>query len=305
MVPWNSTRTKVQLRLAVQRLRMVQQKQEALAKTARRDIATLVEKGKLETARVRVEHTINEDIRVELLELLELYCELLIARFGLLDMNSREPDPGVKEGICSIIYAAPRTELKELHVLREMLMTKYGREFAIGVMENKDKCVSERVTRKLEVATPSAALVDAYLGEIAKGYGIDWSPPPPPPPSAPTDLKPKPDDDSTSNDGGDVASTSAPAPSTPPPKSDKPLPKSDTKAAIEDDSEEIGALLSPAKFKGDNTTKLPDVPAATTTTGAVSTLEPPPSYPASASGSSGGKGYDAELIKRLEALKRK
>lgn len=102
---------------------MVQQKQEALAKTARRDIATLVEKGKLETARVRVEHTvrpsihisrlptllylcfniiqlfmnglrltdmieqINEDIRVELLELLELYCELLIARFGLLDMK--------------------------------------------------------------------------------------------------------------------------------------------------------------------------------------------------------------------------
>lgn len=159
------------------------------------------------------------------------------------------------------------------------------------------------MTRKLEIATPSAALVDAYLGEIAKGYGIDWSPPPPPPPSAPTDLKTKPDhDDPKGDDGGDL-----PAPSTPPPKSDKPLPKSDTKAAIEDDSEEVGALLSPAKFKNDSTTKLPDVPAATTTTGAVSTLEPPPSYPASASasGSSGGKGYDAELIKRLEALKRK
>lgn len=40
---------------------MVQQKQEALAKTARRDIATLVEKGKLETARVRVEHTVRPD----------------------------------------------------------------------------------------------------------------------------------------------------------------------------------------------------------------------------------------------------
>lgn len=25
--------------------------------------------------------------------------------------------------------------------------------------------------------TPSAHLVDAYLGEIAKGYGIAWSPP--------------------------------------------------------------------------------------------------------------------------------
>ena len=30
---------------------------------------------------------IHEDIYVELLELLELYCELLIARFGLLDQK--------------------------------------------------------------------------------------------------------------------------------------------------------------------------------------------------------------------------
>jgi hypothetical protein len=30
---------------------------------------------------------INEDIYTELLELLELYCELLLARFGLLDQK--------------------------------------------------------------------------------------------------------------------------------------------------------------------------------------------------------------------------
>jgi hypothetical protein len=30
---------------------------------------------------------INEDIYLELLELLELYCELLIARFGLVEMK--------------------------------------------------------------------------------------------------------------------------------------------------------------------------------------------------------------------------
>lgn len=71
--------------LAVQRLRILQQKKEAQAKSTRRDIATLIERGKLETARIKVENIINEDIHVELLELLELYCELLIARFGLLE----------------------------------------------------------------------------------------------------------------------------------------------------------------------------------------------------------------------------
>lgn len=36
--------------------------------------------------------------------------------------------------------------------------------------------VSYQVTKKLNVATPPPQLVDAYLKEIAKGYGIDWSP---------------------------------------------------------------------------------------------------------------------------------
>jgi len=119
MPPWNSTKAKVQLRLSVQRLRILQQKKEAQAKSSRRDIASLLERGKSETARVKVENIINEDIHVELLELLELYCELLIARFGLLDQNTRDPDPGVSEGVCAIIHAAPRTELKKSSTFSE------------------------------------------------------------------------------------------------------------------------------------------------------------------------------------------
>ncbi|KAF4604737.1 hypothetical protein EYR40_003515 [Pleurotus pulmonarius] len=178
---WSAPKAKVQLRymipLAVQRLRTLQQKKEAQAKASRRDIATLLEKGKVETARIKVESLINEDIHVELLELLELYSELLLARFGLLDQNTREPDPGVSEGVCNIIHAAPRTELKELHVLREILMHKYGREFSIAVMENRDGRVSDRVINKLTVTPPSLELVDAYMTEIAKAYSVDWAPP--------------------------------------------------------------------------------------------------------------------------------
>ncbi len=91
-------------RLSVQRLRTLQEKKEAQAKAARRDIATLLERGKVETARIKVESStsyffscrllfltvlqvINEDIYLELLELLELYCELLIARFGLVELK--------------------------------------------------------------------------------------------------------------------------------------------------------------------------------------------------------------------------
>ncbi|TFY63109.1 hypothetical protein EVG20_g6454 [Dentipellis fragilis] len=198
MAPWNPTKAKVQLRLSVQRLRTLQEKKEAQAKATRRDVATLLEKGKLETARIKVENSqstpvlasfcvchlslvppppvINEDIYLELLELLELYCELLIARFGLLDQNTREPDAAVSEGVCAIIHAAPRTELKELHILRDLLMHKYGRDFSSAVMENRDGCVTERVVKKLVVDMPSSELVDAYLVEIAKAYNIQYQP---------------------------------------------------------------------------------------------------------------------------------
>ncbi|PPQ64250.1 hypothetical protein CVT24_008653 [Panaeolus cyanescens] len=170
---WNAAKAKVQLRLSVQRLRTLQQKKEAQAKAARREIATLVERGKIETAKIKTEAIIHEDIYVELLEILELYCELLVARFGLLDQNTREPDPGVAEGVCSVIHAAPRTELKELHILREILMHKYGREYSLAAIENRGGCV----TSKMTVGTPSPELVDAYLKEIAKAYGVPWSPP--------------------------------------------------------------------------------------------------------------------------------
>lgn len=45
-----------------------------MAKKSRREIADLVAKGRIETAKLRVEGLIQDDIYVELLELLEVGC---------------------------------------------------------------------------------------------------------------------------------------------------------------------------------------------------------------------------------------
>ncbi|CBQ73739.1 conserved hypothetical protein [Sporisorium reilianum SRZ2] len=177
MVPYNGARTKVQLKLTIQRCKMLQEKKEAMAKQARRDISALVEKGKLETARIKTEGIISEDIHLELLELMELYAETLLARFALLDLPTREADVSILPALASIIHAAPRTELKELHVLREMLMAKFGREFAQDIMDNKDSCVPERVMNKLLVDAPDPKLVDLYIFEICKAYDVPFSSP--------------------------------------------------------------------------------------------------------------------------------
>jgi vacuolar protein sorting-associated protein IST1 len=73
--------------MAINRLRLIQQKESAIAKQQRRAMAQLLESGKEQSARIRVENIIREDINVELLEILELYCELLLARIGLLELR--------------------------------------------------------------------------------------------------------------------------------------------------------------------------------------------------------------------------
>lgn len=168
---------------------MVQQKDTAIAKQQRRAMAQLLEvsafpnscslmeaypmqQGKDESARIRVENIIRSDIDTELLEILELYCELLLARTGLLE--AKECDPGLEEAVKSIIHAAPRTDIKELQQTRQLLLEKYGKDFALQAMENSDGKVAERVVKKLRVEPPDPELVTLYLKEIARAYGVKW-----------------------------------------------------------------------------------------------------------------------------------
>lgn len=74
----------------------------------------------------------------------------------------------------SLIYSAPRTEVKELQQVRQLLVEKYGKEFAMAAIENTDGKVSEQVLKKLRVEPPEQTLVTLYLKEIARTYNIAY-----------------------------------------------------------------------------------------------------------------------------------
>lgn len=171
---------------------MVQQKDEAVSKQQRRAMAQLLEAGKIESARIRVENIIRSDITTEVHEILELYCELLLARTGL--MEGPTCDPGLEEAVKTLIYAAPRTDVKELQTVRAILVDKYGKDFAMQAMENSDEKVAEKVLKRLAVTPPSQELVQGYLEEIARTYGVDW----PKKPVEEVDVPPEDDDDNPS-----------------------------------------------------------------------------------------------------------
>ncbi|KAH0839269.1 hypothetical protein FOPE_05481 [Fonsecaea pedrosoi] len=182
-----TVKLKSTLRLLIPRLRNAQKKDTALSVSARREMAELLAQSREASARIRVENIIHTDITVELMEILELYAELLLARAGLLDVRDKNikegtaqasDDTGLEEAAASIIYSAPRLprDVRELGIVRSMLIERFGKEFAIRANENEDNCVPARVVDKLKVDPPSAKLVQAYLEEIARTYGVDWPP---------------------------------------------------------------------------------------------------------------------------------
>ncbi|MEE6500333.1 hypothetical protein FKM82_003746 [Ascaphus truei] len=111
------------------------------------------------------------------MEILELYCDLLLARFGLIH-SMKEMDPGLAEAISTLIWAAPRlqTEVSELKTVASQLCNKYSKEYGNLCRTNQIGTVSQRLMHKLSVETPPRILVERYLIEIAKNYNIQYEP---------------------------------------------------------------------------------------------------------------------------------
>ncbi|XP_039619234.1 IST1 homolog isoform X2 [Polypterus senegalus] len=174
---FKAERLRVNLRLVINRLKLLEKKKTELAQKARKEIADYLSSGKDERARIRVEHIIREDYLVEAMEILELYCDLLLARFGLIQ-SMKELDPGLQEAVSTLIWAAPRlqAEVAELKIVSDQLCAKYSKEYGKLCRSNQIGTVNDRLMHKLSVEAPPKILVERYLIEIAKNYNVPYEP---------------------------------------------------------------------------------------------------------------------------------
>lgn len=175
----NYNKLKTNLRLIVNRLKLLEKKKTEMGLKARKEIADYIMAGKEDRARIRVEHIIREDYLVEAMEMLEMYCDLLLARFGLIS-TQKELDPGLEESISSIIWATPRlqADVPEFKAITEQFSVKYSKEFALACRTNELNNVNEKVMHKLGVQAPPKILVERYLVEIARTYNVSFDPDP-------------------------------------------------------------------------------------------------------------------------------
>uniref|UniRef100_H3H3Z6 IST1 homolog n=1 Tax=Phytophthora ramorum TaxID=164328 RepID=H3H3Z6_PHYRM len=175
MFGFNVNKLKPNLKMAVHRIGIVKNKKANAALAQRREVARLLADGKEEKARIRVEGIIRDDFTMEGYEILELLCELLAERANLIKTEADCPYD-MREAVCTLIWAASRTEIPELAEVKKQLTKKYGQDFEAAAIRNVDGCVNERVIQKLSVQPPSAFLVVNYMKEIAKEFKVDWEP---------------------------------------------------------------------------------------------------------------------------------
>ncbi|CAN6480828.1 unnamed protein product [Victoria cruziana] len=172
---FNSSKWKTAIKLAISRIKLLRNKRDAVLKQMKRDVAMLLESGQETSARIRVEHVIREQNSMAANEIIELFCELVIARLAVIESHRGCP-VDLKEGISSLIFAAPRcADIPELQKITKLVEKKYGKEFVAGAAELRPDCgVNRSLIERLTVKAPSGETKLRVLKEIAKDYQVTW-----------------------------------------------------------------------------------------------------------------------------------
>ncbi|KAF4377666.1 hypothetical protein G4B88_006946 [Cannabis sativa] len=172
---FNSSKCKTAAKMAVARIKLLKNKRQVVVKQMRRDIALLLQSGQDATARIRVEHVMREQNILAANEFIELFCELIVSRLSII-AKQRECPADLKEGISSLIFAAPRcSEIPELVAIRDVFEKKYGKDFVSAATDLRPSCgVNRLLIDKLSVRTPTGESKLKILKEIAKEYQIEW-----------------------------------------------------------------------------------------------------------------------------------
>lgn len=83
----DKSKFKVVVKLAIEGTKVLANSKRAQQSLARRVIAECMSKGRVESAKIKSENLIREDLMCEALDLVESACELLLGRFSFMQMK--------------------------------------------------------------------------------------------------------------------------------------------------------------------------------------------------------------------------
>ncbi|XP_044954917.1 uncharacterized protein LOC123405200 [Hordeum vulgare subsp. vulgare] len=77
--------SKIALKMAMAQIKLLRNKKEVQVRQMRREVAQLLDGNQDQTTRMRVEHVIRKEKFMQAYDLIEVYCELIVARLLLLN----------------------------------------------------------------------------------------------------------------------------------------------------------------------------------------------------------------------------
>uniref|UniRef100_A0ACD5X020 Uncharacterized protein n=2 Tax=Avena sativa TaxID=4498 RepID=A0ACD5X020_AVESA len=160
------------VKIALARLAVARRPRVGRRSIARGDVGQLLSIGHLDRALVRAGQVIEEDDMLEVLDILELYCRILIDHAAQLD-KPKECSEEIKAAAAGLVFASARCgELPELLDARAILADKFGRDFAAAAKDGSHALVDPTLVRKLSGERPSVEQMRRLAKEIAAENGI-------------------------------------------------------------------------------------------------------------------------------------
>lgn len=169
---------KAGLAAAQHRIKLHRQKRANEIRIERREVAASLRANQIDKARIRVESVIRKEGEQEAEETLELMCDLVSSRLGVV-CSSKSCPSDMLEVVHTLIWAAPYTQIQELRTIRAQLVLKYGEEFAhpaIKAAPPPKGHVNEKVKAKLSVQMPDEATKILVLKDIAREFEVAFNP---------------------------------------------------------------------------------------------------------------------------------
>ncbi|PRD20705.1 UNVERIFIED_CONTAM: IST1-like protein [Trichonephila clavipes] len=166
-------RLKTDLQLACSRLKMLQAKKMELSEKMKKEISGHLAKGKFVMAKIKAQNIIKYEAAVEAMEIVEMFCEQLLAKYGLFE-QMKELDSDLEECVSSLIWVSPylQPEVPELKSIFKQLTAKYGSYYTKTALKNEQETVNPELMERIKVVTPSEKKVQKYLRNIAERYDV-------------------------------------------------------------------------------------------------------------------------------------
>ena len=153
------------------KLNLFRNKKIASIKQKKKEIGKYLKENNLDVAKAKMDTIIREEDMITVYDILGPLCEILKERVTYIISNTECP-PDLRAQLDSVLYAATRMEIEELHALRDMIMRRYGQAYIMKAESNADKLVNVNLVEKLRIKPASDVFITIRLKQLCKEQKI-------------------------------------------------------------------------------------------------------------------------------------